>query len=150
MKGLRLLIAVAMVAAMSGCTVGSDDIRLLEVRNMDMVSLSRAELTLLVENALRSNVKVLSGRLTINIEGAEIAEIMLLEPIVVGRRSVEEVEANLGLRIVNQLAMLSVMSNPGRITVSGSAKFSTGLFPKKIEFREIPYSQISSIFGLPN
>ena len=150
MKRSGLLFAVTMVAVMSGCTAGSDDIRLLEVKDVGMSSLSRAGLTLVVENGSRSNVKVLSGRLTINMEGAEIAEIMLLEPVAVRRRSVEEVELNFGLRVINQFAMLSVMSNPDRITASGNVKLSAGLFPKKIEFRELTFSQITSIFGTPN
>ena len=135
-----LLIAVC--ALFASC-IKAGDVQVLGIEGVSVQSLSRTDIALQVENRSSHKLTLREGRLRVNVKGSPFAEVMLREPVLVGKRSQGTVNV--------PLMMLSMMAgppaDPSQITLSGELSLKGGCLKKKFRVEEMTLSDFIRTFG---
>ncbi|MBQ4278969.1 MAG: hypothetical protein IJC16_03315 [Rikenellaceae bacterium] len=143
-----LLIAVC--ALFASC-IKAGDVQVLGIEGVSVQSLSRTDIALQVENRSSHKLTLREGRLRVNVKGSPFAEVMLREPVLVGKRSQGTVNVPLQVRMTNPLMMLSMMAgppaDPSQITLSGELSLKGGCLKKKFRVEEMTLSDFIRTFG---
>ena len=154
-RALALVALVAMVGALSGCSLISLDDFVLKGAKLLSFNLSEgAKVEMTIENCSPFKVTVVGGKLVADLKGEYVGEVYMRDSVVLPRRSTTIVVVDVGLRFSSPLAALRALgkltSSPDDLTISGYGEGKIWCFTKRYEKRDVPISKFISIFGEPS
>lgn len=143
---------VASVALMLGSCIKAEDVTIKELENVSMEGMSRLNLMFKIENRSGSKITLRDAKFSIKQGSSKVVDVMLNEPVVLARRSMESVYVPLRVKLSNPLAAIALVRNVGRnpnsITINGEFTVKAGWMRKKIVLTDVPISQIMTNFGV--
>lgn len=153
-----LLCALGVMAAMASCRIAPDDIRLEEVRDVQVegvnLTQARVKLSLDMVNDSKMRVTVKEGELSLHDGSREVLEITIKEPVVLPRRSTTEVVVPLVIRFRGGLGALSGLSkladHPENLLVSGSLHLKGAGLKKRYRINDMPLPDFLALIGVSN
>lgn len=117
---------------------------------VESLSLSKVEVSCIVENCSAYRVNLLDAKFKIHYASAALADVMLAGPVSVAKCSREAVMFPLRVKFSNPLAALSALDwenlDWDNLYVTGEGVIRSGLGRKKIRFTDYPASEILTIF----
>ena len=134
-----------------GSCIKQDDITLHEVENVSVQGFSRIDLTLKVENSSGSKLRIEDARLDLQRGQMSLVDLMLSQPVIIPRKSINSIPVSLRLKLSNPLGALSLISDlkstVSQLTVSGEITAKAGWARKKIRFDQVPFTDFLRTFG---
>jgi LEA14-like dessication related protein len=147
--------AVVALAVFSSCAPKADDIRLEEVRGVEVLgstlSQTRLEVRLAMANDSRTKITLREADLRLHSADSEIVELTLDQPVVLPRRSAVEVTLPLTLRFRGGLGALTAasrLSRPETVQVSGVVWLRAGMMSKKYPIEAMPLTDFMALIGV--
>lgn len=152
MKKIHFLFPLLAVLFLSASCIRQDDFRFIGFEGAAMHGLTRADVTVRIENRSNRNVTLQDAHLYVFNEGAEVCEIRLRNDVVIPKRSSEAICLPLQLRVSDPLALYGLIKSLsvkgiGQLTVSGTGTVKAGKLKKGFEMSERPLSDFASLYG---
>ncbi len=138
-----LIVAAAVLLASCGGNL-RDKVTVVSAANVEMETLSKATVTLTVDNSSCHKIRIFDGRLRLHTDRGDIATVLLNEEITIPRKAVTELKVPLRIRFNDPLAALGI---PSGVMVSGEARVRMGPLRKKIYVRDEPVSEFIDNFA---
>lgn len=150
----KLFLIVLCVFCAFGC-VKKDDVVVHSVSDVEVLSSSKAKITLDVENNSSSKVAIKEMNLLFEIKDKEFMKIIMKDKLEIPRKSEGKVSTVLAYKIYNPLAVLSLLGGGSfaerffrEMTVTGEVKLKAGISGKKLKFEKVSFKQILATFGI--
>jgi hypothetical protein len=148
--------AVVALAVFSSCAPKADDIRLEEVRGVEVLgttlSQTRLEVRLAMVNDSRTKITLREADLRLYSVDGELLELTVDEPVVLPRRSAVEVTLPVTIRFRGGLgAMMGALRltrEPETVLVSGVVWLRAGMMSKKYPIEAMPLVDFMALIGV--
>lgn len=152
MKRIALAAIAVSTLLMTGC-IREDAVKIKEIDNISFSVRDggKVNAVLVVENTTSHDIKIRDTNFTVtDMNGSRLAELWVDGEMYFLRKSETSVIVPLRVRLSNPVAGLMLMRDIGslgdKVLVTGSARVKMGIVNRKIEFRDIPVSNIISNF----
>lgn len=146
---LILLVTVG-VLFLTSC-VDVDDISLLGSNGMEIEGLTKITTSLKMENKTNRNLSLKSGDFQLYYNDKHVGDISMEPTATLFKRSVQDINLTLNLDFNSLTAAYNVLkaasSQPDRLSISGEGVIKSGCLKKRIKLKNMPVSNIISIFA---
>lgn len=137
------------VLILSQSCVRRDDIAV-TLDKAEIENISRPEVVVTVDNGSCRDIRVKSGRFAFSKNGEVFLRVMLVDRVAFPKCSETTLELPLRMMASDHFAAMDISrdirAQADKVTVTGEAVVKAGMGRKKIKLRDVPISQILSIF----